>query len=105
MTRNYTFQMDTDDPSSQLLYLGLRDVFQHADPDNNKQTFQAIQEVLDHSNVEDERFHPDSPRRNRPAYLDYPNDAFMDEGEQPQPLKKADPAHSPPPKDWSVLGR
>jgi hypothetical protein len=105
MTKNPIFQMDINDPSSWLLYYALRDVFQHATPDNPEATFEAVQHVLDERNIEDLSVHPDSPRRHRPAYLDYPKEAFMDDGETPQPLKKADPANPPPAKDWSVLGR
>lgn len=102
MNNNYIFQMDINDPSSWLLYYNLRDVFRHADPANPEQTFAAIQDVLDHRDMVDYSEHENSPYRNRPAYLDYPKEHFMDEDEKPQLLKNADPVTR---KDWSALGR
>ena len=72
MTKNPSFQLDADDPSSWLLYYSLRDVFDHADPANPKASFKAMLHVLENRNVEDLDAHLDSPYRHRTAYLDEP---------------------------------
>ena len=115
MLKKYSFQLNVDDPSSWLLLYSMRDVFQHANTAAPEQTFQALQHVLGNANVVDHSQHENSPYRNRPAYLDDPNERFQDAGTFERTVTKIDPATpkdwdaapkaAPPPKDWSVLGR
>jgi hypothetical protein len=115
MTNNYSFQMDITDPSYWSIIHRLQSVFQNANPANPTQTFEAMQHVLGDANVIDHSVHPDSPRRDRPAYLDDHKEQFQHARTRARPLTKIDPATpkdwdvSPKavtaPKDWSALGR
>ena len=114
MLNNYIFQIDIIDPSSWNIFHRLQGVFQNANPANPTQTFQAMQHVLGDANVVDHDVHPNSPRRDRPAYLDDPKESFQHAGALERLATKIDPAtpkdwdakSTPPaPKDWSVLGR
>lgn len=89
---SYIFQTDVNDPSFILAIYRLQNVFKNANPDDPMQTREAVKHVLDDLNVVDYSVHPDSPRRNRPAYLV--------RGEP----KEITIEHLPP-KDWSKLGR
>ena len=55
-----------------------------------------MKHVLEDANTIDHSVHPDSPRRNRPAYLDDP--AYRTQAEQPIEEARTQP---PPSKDWS----
>ena len=85
---NYFFQKDAEtdhedqsrdtvsyavvDQSQWLTFQRLKSIFENADLANEQLTFEAVQHVLEDMNVIDTDVHPDSPRANRPAYLDSP---------------------------------
>lgn len=72
----YSFKNDIDKTTSRLLFYRLRDVFKNADVNNEQQTLESVQHVLEDATVVDEDCHPNSPFRHRPAYLDDPKYNF-----------------------------
>ena len=102
MTNDFDFQTDADVSSAWILFHRLQNLFQNANPVNPEATFEAVQHVLDERNVVDESVHPDSPRRNRPAYLN-----TVDKS---RPATLSEPKADLPPKTWeakpvTILGK